>query len=143
MSSNRVTGKLEEAAKILVDALTFAVTRTSNTGVDNDELKLPNVICSAEQGEEYPLNSGNFWIRLRATLNSQIKDTTLANHQADFQVLADKFMEDDIAAQLSATAVTEFHVFGVRGREQGRTIKEQAHSDYIELDVLAASTDIS
>lgn len=143
MSSNRTAGKLEEAAKEIAAALTFQVTRTVNAGVDDDSYQLPNVICSAEVGEEYPLTSGNFWIVLRVTVNSHIADNYLNDHKEDYQIVADKFFEDDIAAQLSNTSVEEFAVQHIRGRAQGRTIKEQARSDYIELDLNACSTDIT
>lgn len=136
---NDTTDKLESAAQALVSRLTFELSRTINTGVDDDSYALPNVICSAEEGEEFPLTSGNFWTKLRVTLNTDVKGGTRQKHLADFRTLHDAFWSTDLETQLS-TVVGNFAVQGIRERHQGRNIKEKCHSHWIELDCLACST---
>lgn len=131
--------RLEAAAKVLVDALSFSVTRTINTGVDDADLQMPNVICTAvDTNEEHPKDSGNFFITLHVELNSN-KTTTRAVHLADVATMRAVFMSDDIVQRLGA-AVGDFGVQGIRARKKGRTIKENAHSHYIELEVLACDS---
>lgn len=135
---NDTTDKLESAAQLIASRLTFEVTRTVNTGVDDDAYALPNVICGAEEGEEFPLGSGNFWLKLRVTLNTDVKEKRI-KHLADFKTLHDAFFSSDLETQLS-TVIGHFAVQGIRERRQGRQIKDKAHSHWIELDCLACST---
>lgn len=135
---NDTTDKLESAAQAIIAALEFARPRTVNTGVDDDNYALPNVICSVEEGNEYPLKSGNFWVRLRLTVNSAI-GLSRVEHLNDFRIVHDTFFAEDIDQVLSA-AVGNFFVQGIRERTQGRTIKEKAHSHFIECELLACST---
>lgn len=141
MASNDLTSKAEAAMKSVVDALALTGV-TSNTGQDDDTLALPNVICSVEQtGEEVPIGSGNFVLTGRATVNSSADDETLAAHRARVATVFDAFMADNIGATLSA-AVTDFYAYEPWGRGQGKITKEKVLCDWIELQFLAAPSDL-
>lgn len=149
MGYSDLLSKAEAAAKVVVDTLTFSATHTVNTGLDDDNLTVPCVICAAEDaGEEAPVESGNFWVTLQIQKVSNANDTSLANHRADLAILVDKFMEprETVEGYLSS-AVSDFHVQGIRNRVPVRDrVKTEGGDLMIEgvrLDILACASDIS
>jgi hypothetical protein len=119
---NDILSKLEAALKSLVDALALTGTRgstanvavTVNTGLDDETIARPSVICQAEDtSEEAVRDSGVFRIKARARVYSHSNDEALTEHRARVGAVADAFTRDDIAGLLS-DAAADFHVYDVQ-----------------------------
>jgi len=149
---NDLESKLEAAMLALVNTLTLTVgadeeALTKNTGLDDDAFGVPNVICYAEVGSEYVKDSGNFVCQCRVTVTSHPSDTTLANHRARVATVRDAFMDDGLAATLSANG-TDFHCLtierrsGMRheiaSRDDGKVMKST-----MEFEAVCCGSDIS
>lgn len=134
---------MESAAKKIADALTFSEDYTVFTGLDDDNLTLPNVVCTAsDTGDQIPKNSGNRIVKLRVTLNAHAADTGLDDFRADAKVLTDAFNDDTIGAQL-ANQEAAFYVYDPpQNSHEGAEPKEGKFTKYIELDLLACEVDI-
>ena len=148
MAYNDLLSKVEAAAKSVVDDLTLSGNPTVNTGLDDDDLALPCVVCTATgTGEEVPRGTGNHVVTVRIHVKSQANDTSLATHRGNVATVFDAFQNDEIDVTLSA-AVSDFHVIGVRDVRMDRTEGQQTSGqavmgDFIELDIVACSADLS
>ena len=132
-----------EAGRLVVADIVFTATHTVLTGLDDDNIALPNVIVSAsDTGEEIPIGRGNHVIRLRFTKNSNAHDTTLAVHRADFGTLVDAVETDTIGATLAGKSADFYAYDPYRGIELGEEVTEDHFSSWIELEMLACRVDI-
>lgn len=142
MGDSDLLSKAEAAGKAVASALTFGVTRSHFTGLDDSTLQMPNTVSTAiNTGEEVPRGTGNFVVTLAVAINTNAKDNTLVEHRADVATLKDAFMADDIETTLTGDGFT---VFGVRDRRMGQSAREEkVFSDFIELDIVCCASDIS
>lgn len=110
--------------KALVDAAAISGL-TVNTGIDDDTLTLPAAIIIAEQGEEYPLYTGNYRMRFTVRVRSNSDDTTLAAHRALAAQVFDLIKIDSLAADLSAAA-DDFTCIGVGAATLAQTREDRS-----------------
>lgn len=143
MADSDLTSKAEAALMSVTTGLSLGATIDVRTGMDDDVLeKGANVVHSVEDtGEEVPMDTGNFICVGRVTVNSNANDYTLAQHRTRVATVFDAFMDDALAATLSA-AVTGFYCLAIYGRQKGKIVKEQAFCDWLELRFLACPSDL-
>lgn len=137
--------KAEAAASSVVATVvaSFSATYAVCTGLNDDNLTVPNVVVTASAtGEQIPPNSGNKIVTLRATLNANPSDTTLESFAGDAKLLFDVFNGDDIGALLSATTANFYAYDPPRDNKEGSEPRDDKLSKYIELELLACETDI-
>ncbi len=125
---SNLESKLEAAAKAVHDAAGTGY--ASRTGLDSGTKSLPAVLFRAEKQNESPLNSGNYHITLTITVMDNADTVTLDNHRNGAGQVFDVFLDEDIAATLSAVnssvapAVNGFTILNVFGRDGAATRAE-------------------
>lgn len=106
-----VANQLETALKSL---LTTAGLSNINTGQSAEDLDAADFVCQAEQGEEVPLDSGNYRVRCRVMVRTPAdKDNDgtshLSDHTTAFDSVRTALDTDDLASRLKTAGVG--HVF--------------------------------
>lgn len=117
---NDLCSKVEQAFASIISALTLAGVRGTETvsvsvrtGLDDDEMLMPAVVCSAgDSTEEAVRYTGNCRVKCMVHVYTQSGDESLTVHRARVATVQDAIWQDDIADQLSA-AVGDFYVFDV------------------------------
>ena len=111
--------KLETALKTLLE--TISVNNRGNasvtTGLNYAALTPPYIVAVAQQGEEMPLDSGNFYLNATVEVFSAAdpkSSETLEAHRSRAEYVFEKLLASTLAADLSALA--DFHCFGIRNR---------------------------
>lgn len=109
--------KVEQAiAAVLADA---GITADVFLGFDSDEQTRPCVACIGTQGEEDPLDTGNYWFTCRALVKSNADRQDAEDPAAIHAALAadvDEALNVDDLAELLSDATDDFHCLGVRAR---------------------------
>lgn len=140
MADSDITSKAEAALQQVVLGLQLDGL-TVDTGQDDDTLALPNAICGVDiTGDEVPLNSGNFLVTARVSVNTSVEEG-LEAHRSRVAAVFDSLMADDIGTTLS-DSIPEFHAYPPWARRTGKIKKEKAFCDWIELEHLAAASDL-
>jgi hypothetical protein len=142
--AGELLSKMEQAAQLLAESLTFTAAPTVNLGQDDQRLAARSIVCSATKtGQEIPLYSGNFVVKLRVELKVNPADFPKATQQADAKVLTDAFSMDDIGAELGAL-VTGFYAYDPRlSIDHGNESAEHTLTNWVEVDLLCCETDIT
>jgi hypothetical protein len=147
---NDLLSKLEAALKSLVDALALTGTRGSTanvavgvlTGLDDDAVSLPKIVCHAEDTtEEVVRHTGNFRVRCHLHIYSHSADETLAVHRNRVARVIDAIHMDNIAAQLSA-AVADFYVFDAHFMGPSADPEGNAFHTDLEFTVVCCASDL-
>jgi len=137
---NTLEQKLEGAAKdVLDDASSWSV--TAYTGEDDEDLGTPRVVCIVDDAEEEQLGAGNWRVTLTVRYTSNADDVNAVTHAANVEKMRDLFLDDAIAATLSAKD-GEFHVLGVYGRSTSKGIDERNRFAQVSLELLAAPSNL-
>jgi hypothetical protein len=149
---NDLESKLEAAMQAGVKSFSLSVGDGEeqliiNTGLDDDDFGVPNVICSVESiGDEVVRGTGIFPCRATVTVTSHPKDTTLDAHRARVATVRDYFLSTTIAADLSA-AGSDFYAYDVmfKGMRRDGVAREGGNvmKNILELDVICCGSDIS
>ena len=130
MGYHDLANKLEAAAKQYLEAETTLTQRGQaavHAGVDSDDLALPRVVVEAQDGDEFPLDSGNYTLGLSVSVMSSADGTApLDDHRARSANVFDAFANGTLAVDLTANG-TDFHAFGVHSRRYGRTERDDRH----------------
>lgn len=117
--------KHENAMKLLLDDISASNRGDASVFIGLDgavDLPLPRIECYAEQGDEDPPNSGNFWTLSVVVIRSDA-DAAIAVHQSRVGYVVDALWRDDLASALSAK-VSDYHCLGIRNRRLGAQRKE-------------------
>ena len=137
---NMLEQKLEEAARqVLADDSGFTV--TPYCGEDDENLGLPRAVCIVESATEEQHGAGNYRVMLTVRLTSNADDTTPAAHALNVEKMRDLFLDDAIAATLSAND-SEFHVLGIYERSTSKGIEERNRFAEVSLEMLAAPSNL-
>jgi len=141
MGANDLESKVEEALASVVTAQALSGLNV-HTGLDEDNLNVPYVICMcAGQGEEVLRDSGTFKLEAVVKVVSSADDETLAEHRSRLATVRDSIMDSGIAATLTA-AVSEFHVYDVELAGLGAEFEDRKYSNSLELNVTCCASDI-
>lgn len=115
-------------------------------GFDSDEQTRPCVACVAEQGDEHPADTGNYWFQCRVTVKSnadrQEAEDPAADHAALVSEVNDALNIEELAAELS-DAVEDFHCLGVRGRKWAADPQGRSFTDTYIFEGSFANRDVS
>ena len=159
VSDNSIKTKAEDALKALVDALTLqdvtlaggASASQVYTGLDEDSVLLPCVVCLADGQWQEPdgmTGTGNLMGALVLRVRTNANDTdgagaaARASHIARVTALRNGIFVDNLASQLS-TAQTEFHCLGVFDFGESATIKdEESWETTLSFSGIFAATDL-
>ena len=143
--ANDLNTKLEEALKSVIDALTIAGVAAANTGLDDDDLNAPYVMCTASTStEETVPRLGYFTLNAVVTIATNADDSgALAAHRTRVATVRDELLDTSLAETLSA-AVTGFHVpyGGVYFTGLGEDVRDQMLISTVELDIIACGSDV-
>ncbi len=132
--------KLEAAAKLVLTNATLGY--QARAGLDSAEKVLPAALLHGEKGAEAPLNSGNYRCKLTITVMDNADTVSLDNHREGAGRIFDTFLDDGIAATLSA-AVSDFTCLQVFGRDGAPTrVEDRQYTSEISLDLYCCATDI-
>jgi hypothetical protein len=140
MAYSDITCKLEAALKVVADSVGLSGV-TVNTGVEEEGLALPYIICAADGSQEEILGTGIFRCTGRVTVASSADDSTLASHRANVSAVFDAFMDSDIAATLS-TAVDDFYVYKVMPGAMPSTTENRQLKNSLEMEIVCCASDI-
>ena len=143
--ANDLNTKLEEAIKSVVDGLTIAGVTEANTGMDDDDLNAPYVICSVpSSGEEEVHMIGYFRFSGMVKVASSQDDDSLAAHRTRVATVRDELMDTGLAETLSA-AVSGLHVpyGGVYFMGLTEETSNRKLISTLELDILSCGSDVS
>ena len=140
---NDLSGKLEEAAKSLVDALAVSGL-TVLAGQSIDEVAAPYALCNAENGSgEVILDTGLVTVSLIIEVVSNCNDqTNVTDHRALVAQVFDVFFGDTVEALLSAE-VTDFHVYDVHRVGTASEVQSDKFVSQLTLDVVLCAIDVS
>lgn len=88
------------------------------------ELGNPRIECHAEQGEEDPPESGNYWMNCSIKIFSSANES-LSTHRSRCQYVFDQFAKDwsTVAAALTGR-VTDFTVIAMKDRGMQPQVKD-------------------
>src|SRR3990172_4738862 len=120
--------------KSVVDALGLSGV-TVNTGVEEEGLALPYVICSADGMQEELIGSGIFRLAATVAVASSADDSTLLNHRAIVNQVFDAFLQSDIDATLSA-AVNDFFVYQVLPGGMPSSVENRQLRNNLQMEVV-------
>ncbi len=123
--------KLEEALASVANAVPLADrgNATVYAGIDNESLPLPRIVVSAEQGDEFPLFTGNHNMQASVMVLSAADpktDATVLAHRQRTGFVFDAFYSGTLAADLTS-AVSDFHCLGVYGHQVSTQQTEDRH----------------
>lgn len=89
------------------------------------DLELPRIECQAEQGEEYPQFTGNFWLDSVIRILSDADDG-ITNHESRAAYIFDAFLTDGLPASLTGK-VSDYSCQAVMDRKCSTAKKEDRH----------------
>ena len=138
---NDLLSKLEEAAKAVIDGLALAGVKV-NTGLEDEKLALPYVVCSAVSSTEEIIDTGLHRVKLRIVVASDADAHQLAAHRERVAPVFAELRQDDIEATLSAK-VEDFDVTFVR--EEGQSVEHEGRrlKNVLELDAVCCGLDLT
>ena len=136
--------KVEQALAAVLDAADLSA--DVFLGFDSDEQTRPCVACVAEQGDEHPGDSGNYWFQCRVTVKSnadrQDAEDPAADHAARVAEVDAALNIAELPAELS-DAVEDFHCLGVRGRKWAADPQGRSFTDTYLFEGSFANRDLS
>jgi hypothetical protein len=140
---NNLLQKLERAAAAVYTA-TATAPITTQAGLNDSTQVVPSMTFIGQQGQEFIQGSGNFLCTLVVRLSTSIDETASSDHGQLAADAFDVFMRDDIASLLSGAtgAQSNFHVIGVLNPRVTERTEERLQISELELDCLAAATDL-
>jgi len=141
MAYNDLTSKLEAAMKAVVDALALSGV-TVNTGVEEETLAVPFVICAADGTTEEIKSTGIFRCSARVVVASSADDTSLVDHRARVASVFDAFLDDAISTTLSAQ-VADFYVYDVSYTGQPSAMENRQLKNTLEMEIVCCASDIT
>lgn len=145
MGYNDLFSKVEEALKVVVDAAGLDSGVTVNTGLDDDNIQAPYVLCGAVGSSgEVVTDTATHEIQAQVIVASSADDgdTPLATHRAFVQTVFDAILDSDIAATLTA-AVSDFTVLDVWESSRDSDQVERDIRNILNLTLIAAPSDIT
>lgn len=140
--------KLEAASKAVAETVSLSNRGGAvvHTGLASDQLALPFIVISAQPGEEFPQDSGNFFVASTVEVYSSADPKTsasLTSHRSRSAYVFDVFMGGTLAADLSS-AVSDFTVLGIRNRQFIAERQEERHwVSGLQLDAYCCATDLT
>lgn len=139
---NDLLSKCEAACKSVIDGLALTGV-TVNTGLEDESLTLPYVVCYASSSTEEVVDSGLDRVVTEIIIVSDANATTaLATHRSRVATIMDTFRDEDISTDLTA-AVSDFGVIHVLFREQTGTMEDHKLRNTMILDIICCGSDIS
>ena len=139
---NDLLSKAEAACKSVIDGLGLSGV-TVNTGIDDDTLELPYVVCYASGSTEVVVDTGLDRVRMQIILCSDAEATTgLATHRTRVATVTDLFRDEDIIASLTA-AEEDFGVIHVHFDNQSSDMMDHKLKHTVELDIICCGMDIN
>lgn len=141
MAYNDITCKVEAALKSVVDSVGLSGV-TVNTGVEEEALALPYVICAADGAQEEILGTGIFRCTGRVTVASSADDSDLATHRSNVSSVFDAFLDSAIATTLSA-AVDDFYVYSVMPGGMPSATENRQLRNSLEMEIVCCASDIT
>jgi len=140
MAYNDLTCKLEESMKMVVDGLSLAGV-TVNTGVEEETLAVPYVICAADGMQEEIKSTGIYRCGARVIVASSADDTSLTDHRTRVSTVFDAFLDSGIATTLSGN-VSDFYVYDVAFGGQPAAMENRQMKNTLEMEVVCCASDI-
>ena len=139
----RLAAKLEQAIGAIVsDAIDIAVFY----GADADDQVRPCVVCQALEGREDMQGLGNYWMRFRvvvkSNLDKQASEDPVADHDARWETVLAALNTDTLAADLTA-AVADFGCMFVRNLSQESEIEGRCATDAFLGEAYVCPSDLS
>lgn len=139
---NDLFSKLEAAMKSVVDALGLDGV-TVNTGMDDDELTVPYVVCNADSaGEEVVKDTGLMEVSARVIVASEADAHDMTTHRSRVATVFDAFMDDAIAATLSS-AVADFHCMDINIAGMDSDAEGRKHRNILMIDAVCCGSDLT
>ena len=139
---NDLLSKSEEACKSAIDALALSGV-TVNTGIEDETISLPYVVCYASGSTEEVVDTGLDRVRMEIVMCSDAEATTgLVTHRARVAEIMDLFRDRDIITTLGA-AVSDFGVIHVHFDNQKGEMEDHKLKNTMELDIICCSKDIT
>ena len=136
--------KLEQALGVVVATMTSPP--TIFYGTDSDEQERPCIVVQAMPGREEPSGLGNYFMPFRVTVKSnadqQASENPVTDHDTRVSNMLAAVNRDNLESLLSA-AVSDFHVFMVRGREIEADPQGRSFTDTFSGDAYCCPADIS
>ena len=139
-SYNDITNRLEAAA-LAVHTANPVSGLSATTGQSGDTRTLPSVVFIADQGEEFPIGSGNYKMQLTCRVESSPDVTALSVHRGYFAGIADMFSDSAIATTLSS-AILDFHAMGVTQHRVAHRIEDRNNISEITVEVYSCAVDL-
>lgn len=140
MGYNDITLKLETALQALVN--TSGLTGlTVNTGIEEEGLEVPFVVCSVTNFQQEILYSATYRCNASVLVASSADDDARATHKDRVSVINDLLADDAIAETLSGL-VDDFHVVHVAITGGPSEMANRQMRNYIELEVVCSGGDI-
>lgn len=112
-----IESKVEAAFKAILDAdASVTALLTVRTGLDDDKLTLPAVVCHCSSAQEDPPNCGNYWCEADVIVQTSLDrpdgsnptEDRLAAHRANVATVRDSLCTDDLATRLNAVGIVDF-----------------------------------
>ena len=139
---NDLLSKAEAACKSAIDALALSGV-TINTGIEDETIALPYVVCYASGSTEEIPDTGLDRVRMEVIMCSDAEATTgLVTHRARVAQIIDLFRDADIITTLGA-AETDFGVMEVAFDSQSAEMEDHKLKNTMELDIICCSKDLT
>ena len=139
---NSVSGKLQTACIAHIATITADITGVNQLQGQNDGAKeLPYAIASVGEGNEEPLDTGNFMLPVTIQVENNADDTTEAVHRDRLAKIADLFIASDLASLLSGY-VTDFHCIAVHSFGQAERIADGKWVNEISFTAYCCGSDL-
>ena len=141
MAYNDLTCKLEAALKSVVDGLSLSGINV-NTGVEDETLALPWIVCASDAGQEEIHGTGIFRCTAKVTIASSADDDTLVTHRDRVATVFDAFLDGDISTTLGATAA-DFYVYDVLYTGQPASMENRQMRNTLEMEIVCCASDVT
>lgn len=134
MSYNAPTWKVQNALKTYLDGKSISFEPTIYTGISNEKIVLPAVICQCQSARaEFANLTGNWVASCVVMVKENAHDTSEETHFAHMAEVFDHIMTDTIAVDLSSAA-SDFTCQLVVPTAQSYDIEDMSWVARIEFD---------
>ncbi len=141
MSYNAPTWKVQNAIKTYLEGKSLSFEPTIYTGISNEKIVLPAVVCQCQSARaEFANLTGNWICSCAVILKENAHDTSEETHVYHATEVFDNIITDSIAADLSA-ATTGFACGLVVPTAQAYDIEDMSWVARLEFDAFVRARD--